>query len=211
MDIGREEARDLARDELSKPIYDDEESLLDRALNWLYEHLPDFGGSGDGDPASSAFVAIVIVVVVFAAAIAIIRAGRLRRHPSKRKLVFGGEKRSAAAYRSAAVAAAQRGDWHEAVVERFRAIIANAEERGIIDSRPGRTADEAAREAGRHLPEIASPLSDAAALFDATLYGDHAADEPGYSMLASLDDGLRAACPSDTEPDVAEPQQAVPR
>jgi hypothetical protein len=211
MDIGREDARDLARDELSKPTYDDEESLLDRALNWIYENVLSGGGSGEGDPVSSAVVAIIVVLVVVAAAIAIIRTGRLARQPSKAKSVFGDDKRGAATYREAAVAAADRGDWHTAVVERFRAIIASAEERGVVDSRPGRTADEAARDTGRHLPELASRLSDGAALFDATLYGDHAADKPSYSALVSLDDDLRAARPSDTESDTSEPHLAVPR
>ncbi len=39
VDLGRDEAQDLARRELADPSYDAEPSLLQRAVEWLFEQL----------------------------------------------------------------------------------------------------------------------------------------------------------------------------
>jgi hypothetical protein len=66
----------------------------------------------------------------------------------------------------------------------------------VLDERPGRTADEAAAEAGRALPGQAADLADAARLFDDVTYGGHPAEREHDARLRSLDEALAAARPT---------------
>ena len=83
----------------------------------------------------------------------------------------GDDARTAAELRAAADAAAARGDWSTAVLERFRAVVRSLEERALLDDRPGRTAHEAAEAAAARLPARAAELRRAARLFDDVCYG----------------------------------------
>lgn len=77
----------------------------------------------------------------------------------------------------------------------MRAIVRSLEERALLDARPGRTADEAAAEAGRTLPEHAARLRAAARSFDDVTYGGRTADQPAYLSLQTLDLELDEAKP----------------
>lgn len=102
---------------------------------------------------------------------------------------------SAAEHRSAAELAANRADWHQAVLERFRAIVRSLEERVIIDERPGRTAHEAATDAATALPGLAGELRDASMVFDDVCYGSGRATRETDAALRSLDEHIQAAEP----------------
>lgn len=80
-----------------------------------------------------------------------------------------------------------------AVVERFRAIVATLEERSVLDEQPGRTADEAARDAGFALPARADQLAAAARLFDAIHYGSGDATEDDDRRMRDLDRAISGA------------------
>lgn len=103
--------------------------------------------------------------------------------------------RSAAQHRAAADAHAAALRWTEAVQERMRAIVRSLEERALLDPRPGRTADEAATEAGRALPGHATRLRSAARDFDDVTYGGRTAGRPTYLALRALDTELDEAKP----------------
>ncbi|WP_188307200.1 DUF4129 domain-containing protein, partial [Streptomyces sp. CBMA123] len=62
-------------------------------------------------------------------------------------------------------------------------------------TRPGRTADEAAAEAGRALPEHAAALAAAARAFDDVAYGERTADQAAYRLLLDLDRTLERSRP----------------
>ncbi|PWS41256.1 hypothetical protein DKT74_28560, partial [Streptomyces sp. ZEA17I] len=98
-------------------------------------------------------------------------------------------------HRAAAEAHAAALRWTEAVQERMRAIVRSLEERALLDPRPGRTADEAAAEAGRVLPDHATRLRSAAREFDDVTYGGRAAGQPAYLALRTLDTELDEAKP----------------
>ncbi|MFD0347693.1 DUF4129 domain-containing protein [Kitasatospora aburaviensis] len=78
----------------------------------------------------------------------------------------------------------------------MRALVRALEERTLLDARPGRTADEAAAEAGRSLPEHAAALTAAARTFDDIAYGDRTADRAAYQLLRDLDQALERARPA---------------
>lgn len=77
----------------------------------------------------------------------------------------------------------------------MRALVRSLEERTLLDIRPGRTADEAATEAGRALPEHAAALAAAARTFDDIAYGERTADQDAYRLLHELDRTLERTRP----------------
>lgn len=211
VDIGRDEARELARDELSKPSYDQDRPILQRILEWIVEQVNRLLDSAVGAFSSRWGIAILVALVIAVAVVVIVRTGPLaRRSARKGDPVFADGRRTAAEHRAAADAAATAGEWQQAVVERFRAIVAGLEERGVLDERRGRTADETAREAGALLPAVADDLDHGARLFDAVHYGDHAARSEDDARLRALDAAVAAARPVPGEA-IAEPSLAAPR
>ncbi|MCP2266143.1 DUF4129 domain-containing protein [Promicromonospora thailandica] len=193
----RDTAREWLAGELSKPEYAERESLLARAINWVLERLSEI----DWPVTALAGPQLGIVVVIVVAAvlgIAWLVAGpvRLGRERAGSAEVLGSEDtRTAAQLRTAADAAAARGDWRTAVVERFRAVVRSLEDRVVIEPRPGRTAQEAAADAGRRLPAQAEALHTGADVFDGVEYGDRTATADDDAALRALDDAVTAARP----------------
>jgi hypothetical protein len=195
MDIGRDEARELAREELRDPAYDRDPSVSDRVVEWLSDRFNDLFG-GTGTPVSSSPVfAVIIAILLIVVIVIIVRYGpvALRNTRSRRRDVFEAERLTADTYRQRAESAAAARDLTRAIIERFRAIVATAEERGIIDERAGRTADEAARDIGHEVPALTTRLSEAAAIFDAIRYGTKSGDQPGYRWMCELDADVQQA------------------
>jgi hypothetical protein len=114
--------------------------------------------------------------------------------------MFGTGERSAADHRREAERYAAAGAYAEAVRERLRAVVRDLEDRGLLDARPGRTADEAAHDAGHVLPTVSADLRRAARTFDDVWYGGQVADASTYSALVAVDDAVAAARPRATSP-----------
>lgn len=193
-----ETARRWARDELADPAYH-EKSLLDRVVAWVMELVADLFRRGEGtgaDPRVVGFVLVAVVVVVALVALWIAGPVRLSRRAAQERIVFdAADVRTAAQMRTAAVAAAARGSWHDAVLDRFRAIVRSLEERALLDERAGRTAHEVADDAGRALPDLHTELLAASADFDEVRYGDGTGSPDQYERLVSLDEQVQAARP----------------
>lgn len=190
-------AREAARDELSKQIYhQNDPSLLQRALNWLWDRIDDLFSAASGVSPGGTVGLIVIAAVVIGLLVALrLRLGRFRTPTSAADGLFGDAPRTAAQHRSAAEHFARLGQWTPAVQERMRAIVRSLEERTVLDPRPGRTADEAAAEAGRFLPAHAAALRDAARTFDDVTYGGRSANQQAYTALRDLDTELEHSKP----------------
>ncbi len=146
IDWDREEAARAAAAELSKPEYrQDDDPWPLRVWNWLLETfdelLADLIGVTPGGP----FGLIVLVGLLVLAVVAIrLGFGPFARSSAVEQQLFVGRIRTADEHRRMADEAALRGDWDTAVAERYRAIVRGLEERGLLEPRPGRTADEAA-------------------------------------------------------------------
>ena len=63
----------------------------------------------------------------------------------------------------------------------------------MLEPRPGRTADEAASEAGALLPERSADLVAAARVFDDVCYGDREAGPAQHQQLVATDTAVLAA------------------
>lgn len=206
VDPDRDTARRWAVEELSGREYvQAQPGLLERVagavLGWLEDLLERAGAVGSGTAllVGLALAALLVAVVV----LALVLAGPLRRGGRTRQAaggVFDGAVRSAAEHRAASEREAAAGRWGPALQERFRAAARTLEERVVLDPRPGRTADELAREGGAALPAAAAPLARAARVFDDVTYGEREGTEAGYAACVAADDAVRRERPARSGP-----------
>jgi uncharacterized membrane protein len=197
VEIGRDDARRAASAELADPGYRAAEpSLVDKVLTWIGERIADLlSGVSNSVPGGIFGVVVLLVVVIVLVVVIRLKAGKLGRAARRQHQVFEGRARSADEYRRSAEAAAARGDFDEAVRERFRAVVRALEQRALLDERSGRTADEAAADAGGLLPGCADELRHAAGEFDDVHYGGRAASPEAYQRLVDLDARAQAERP----------------
>jgi len=195
--IPRDPAREAARRELSKRMYhENDPSMLQRALNAFWDWVDRlFSAASSATPGGTLGLLVVVLAVLAVIGALWWRLGTPHRTPTSSPALFDDRPRSAAEHRAAAEAHAAQGHWNQAVQERMRAVVRSLEERALLDARPGRTADEAASEAGRTLPAHADRLRAAARDFDDVTYGGRAAGEGTYRRLAALDDDLERTKP----------------
>ncbi len=190
----RDEARSWAVEELSRREYAEQRpGILEQVVGWILDRLGQVGEVGSGTGTAFALVVGVVLVLVV---VGVLVTGRVLRRATQTTgaAVFDRDAVGpASAYRAAADAAAARGDWRTAVVERFRTVVRELEERAVLVPQPGRTADEAVAEAARFLPSRGEDLRSAARLFDDVRYGDRDADAAGDEALRRLDEQVRAA------------------
>ncbi|MGW0879655.1 DUF4129 domain-containing protein [Streptomyces sp. NPDC002671] len=190
-------AREAARRELSKRMYhENDPSLLQRALNAFWDWLGRLlDTAASATPGGTVGLVVVVLFVVAVLAALWWRLGAPRRQPTSAAALFDDRPRSAAEHRAASEAHAAQGHWNQAVQERMRAIVRSLEERALLDIRPGRTADEAAAEAGRSLPSHTDRLQSAAREFDDVTYGGRRASEQSYHRISELDRDLERTRP----------------
>ncbi|MGX1546181.1 DUF4129 domain-containing protein [Streptomyces adustus] len=195
--IGRDPAREAARHELSKSVYhQNDPGLVERALNAVWEWIGRLlATASTATPGGTVGLVLIVLAVLAVLGALWWRLGTPRRPTTSSPALFDDRPRTAADHRAAAEAHAAQGHWNRAVQERMRAIVRSLEERALLDVRPGRTADEAAAEAGRALPEHADRLRTAALDFDDVTYGGRTAGERSYHRVAELDRDLESAKP----------------
>ncbi|MFF7625935.1 DUF4129 domain-containing protein [Streptomyces cyaneofuscatus] len=198
VDPPRVPAREAAESELSKPMYhENDPNMLQRGLNHFWDWVAGvFDAAAGAAPGGPAGLAVLALILIGLAAALWWRLGIPQRSSRAPDALFESDgPRSAAQHRAAADAHAAALRWTEAVQERMRAIVRSLEERALLDPRPGRTADEAATEAGRALPAHAARLRSAARDFDDVTYGGRTAGQPTYLALRALDTELDEAKP----------------
>ncbi|WP_254389008.1 DUF4129 domain-containing protein [Streptomyces sp. AC550_RSS872] len=195
--IPRDPAREAARRELSKGMYhENDPSWFQRALDAFWGWVEDlFSSTSTVTPGGPLGLVVVVLLIVAVLGALWWRLGTPRRQPTSSAALFDDRPRSAAEHRAAAEAHAAQGHWNQAVQERMRAIVRSLEERALLDVRPGRTADEAAAEAGRSLPSHTDRLRAAARDFDDVTYGGRTATQHSYQRIAELDSALENTKP----------------
>jgi hypothetical protein len=199
VDIDRDAAREAAHTELSRQVYADAQPpLAIRIIRWIVGWLTDLLDRVAAATPGGWYGVVLLLGIVAVAIYAVMRrTGMVRGSAAGRDAhpLFGLGTRSAAEHRRVADAAAATGDWATAVQERFRAVIRSLEERGLIEDRPGRTADEAAIAGGAVLPGSADALARSAQTFDSIAYGGKPATPVQDEQLRSLDATIRTARP----------------
>ena len=193
--LDREAAQRAAREELSRrPYQEAKPPWTYRALNWLFEQLDKaLSRATEVVPGGALGLVVLVLLVLGVAALVVwrVRPSGVRRGDEP---LFGDSgPLSAAEHRRLADEAAVRQQWAEAVRERLRAVACELESRGVLDPRPGRTADELAREAGAAVPAVAAALSRGVRVFDDVWYGGREADASGYAALVEVDRAVQEA------------------
>lgn len=197
VELGRHDAARAAHEELSKQVYQqDRPGLVQRALGWLYHHLVQLLDNAAGaSPGGYAGLAALLLLVLAAVVALRFGLGPVRGSDRASTALFGGRPRTAAEHRASAVAHEAAGRYAEAVRDRLRAIVTSLEERTLLEPRPGRTADEAAADAGAVVPDCAADLRAAARVFDDIWYGGRPATPANAEALRRLDERVRSARP----------------
>lgn len=197
IDIGRDEAAGAAARELADPIYHaDDPGWVARIAQWVLERIEDLVNAAASVTPGGYLSLLVLLGVIIAAIVAIrLRIGPISRAAAGPRLLFDDGPVPSAQHRRHADEFAARGEWAEAVRARLRAIVRGLEERDLLDSRPGRTADEAARSAGAVLPQCAEDLAAAARTFDDVWYGGRTATAEMDAQLRAVDAAVAGARP----------------
>jgi hypothetical protein len=198
VDPDADQARRWVVAELSKPEYRAAQpTLFDRVSAAFWDWLTSLDLSGAGLARGPLLVAgAVLLVAAIVAAYLIFGAPRLNRRSRMSGALFGvDDDRDAAAMRSAAESAAERGDWSLAISEMFRALARGLAERTIVGPSPGMTAHTFAADAGQAFPQQAGRLQVAAAAFDEVRYLDRPGTEDAYRQVAGLEHELGATRP----------------
>jgi len=198
VEISREAAREAARAELADPAYRQAEpNPVERAVQWLFDRLGELLDRASAATPGGPFGILVLVLLVVAVIVVVRwRIGPVRGSGAEAPLLFAGRVHSAAEHRAAADEHAAAGRWAEAVRERLRTIVRDLEERGLLEPRAGRTADEAAAEGGAALPGCGPGLRAAARVFDEVWYGGRPASSGMDHQLQALDEQVRASRPA---------------
>jgi len=196
--IGRDPAQRLARHELSKAIYHQQQSVpqaivhaISSFLSWLFSRASQAAPGGGWTLLALAALAVIIIALILG------RLGPLAPAARRRAPVLDSGARSLTArqLRESAQACAGEGDFATAILQRLRALAASCEERGILAPDAGRTADELATQAGARYSAQRPGLADAARLFDHIRYGEGTGTRADYERLRDLDDTLARQAP----------------
>lgn len=209
---GADEARSWLESELSRREYQDAapglaEQLLGRILTWFNEVLSGIQGVG---PTAGVMLLGLGAIVVIALAVLVVRPRLNARH--RRPAVFdeAADELDAAVHRARAEQAGRDGDWDTALAERLRAILRTAEERVILDRRPGRTAHEAGAALCAVFPSAAADILWLSGRFDEVRYGKGRASAEDAGRAGQLDDRLLHSPPA-PEPGRPAAPMAVPK
>ena len=193
LDPSRAEGRRWLEDELAKARYDVEPSLWERFQNWLFGL---FDATGPGLPSWVFLLVLLVGLAVVALVLGLLLRPEARaRRSGDHGGVLDGRGVDAAAYRSRARRAIGEADWATALLDSYRAVVASAVERTILDDLPGRTAHEASLELARAFPAEYAALRAAADRFDAVRYGHEPALEANARAVVELDDRLARTRP----------------
>jgi hypothetical protein len=189
-------ARDWAVQELSRREYQEAQpGLGERLLTWLWEQINQLQLGGGAPPVP----ALILIGVLIGAVVtyAVRRSGGLHGTARRKAAAVLPERQTTAAdHRAAAQRHEDAQEWDLAVVERFRAVARELEERALLTRQPGRTALEVARDGGAARPDLASELIAAAHFFDDVSYGHLSVSESAVEALRTLDNRLLANKPS---------------
>jgi hypothetical protein len=187
------EGRRLLREELLHAEYH-RQNLFQRVLDWLSRRLDGGVGAASGSSWVTTLVTMTLVALLVVGLVWVV--SRLRGDQRRRAAtdaLLPDHHESAAELRRRAEAALREGRHDAALVDAFRAVAARQVERGRIDDQPGATVHEVAARLAASYPAHGPTVGRTADLFDATMYGHHAATHEDAAGAIALDDALAGA------------------
>lgn len=169
-----QEANDRADEILARPEYrEPPKSLFERFMEWLNDLIGSVVEALVGGTYSAGLAWVVIVVLVGLSVLMVLRFRRSWSKVAKLaapvEIELGDE---SVDWLAVAKRAEAQGDWKEAILYRYRALVAMLVDRGVLTVVPGRTVGEIRRDVAVDEPEVSRPFADASTLFESTWYGD---------------------------------------
>lgn len=188
--IDPDDARRAADEILGDGSYaEPTQSLLDRALEWIFDQLGSAFGTLSGGGPGSGMAWVVVAVLGLAAVWLVVRALRVPRVGRKRAestLDYGTETaHDARVWLDEAERLAAAGDHRGALRCRHQALVARLVTDRIVSDTAGRTAGEHRRDAESVLPHEAPRLARLTDRFDAVWYGGAAVDRAMFDAFHS--------------------------
>lgn len=192
LDPTPDEARTELRRELARPEYDHGNPLT-QLLDWLARQFDSGVESASATPLLNALAAILVFALLIAGLAVLISRARRTAQTTAGTGPLGAETGlSAADYRARAQAAMTAADFNTVVIDGFRALAKQQIESGHLEDLPQATAREVSAVMAASHPGHSHDLIEAAALFDATLYGGHPASRDDATTVLALDVSLGA-------------------
>lgn len=191
-----EELRRQADEIVSRPEFQEEQpSLVERALDWMFEQLGDLIGpvAGSGGYALGYAILIVALAAVGYLLWRVFPRGRLG--PQHQDFIVATDtvaRRSRAEWLAEAAQAEADGDWERAVHARYYAIASGLADDDRLPSEPSTTTGErrVAFAAPPTEPARAATFDDATETYEHVWFGGRSADEPDSRRLADADRSL---------------------
>lgn len=196
-------ARDAADDILSRPEYQEPQpSLLDRAVDWLFDRLGDLFDTLTGSGPGSVVAWVVLGVLVLGAVVLLVRALQVPLvggQASAPGAVYGTESgRDASVWSAEAARLAEAGDHRGAIRCRHQALIARLITEEVVEHVPGRTAAEHRDDVLARLP-VDGQMRPLTELFEETWYGRRPAAREDFERFTSWCEAVEAHS-GDTRP-----------
>lgn len=200
-----EHAREMADEILSRPEYDEPSpSLLERVLEWIGERLGDLfddrslsGGDAGGSAAFLDWLALIVLVAAVVGLLAwaiskgVFRRTRSRKRGRDETEIETEESRSVSDWLTVAAEHEAAGRWREGLLCRYRALVVDLCDRGVLSELAGRTAGEyvqevAASPQAERSPDMPGSFARATSLFEEVWYGGADAGPAERDRFAGL-------------------------
>jgi hypothetical protein len=179
----------LARPEFQRPPPGWLQRLRTAALDLLDRFLGTLLGGGRGAALAWVVVAAVVVGVAF---VAFRFARGVTRDPGRAAPSVGIRRRTPAEWLTEAEEAERAGRWRLGLRCRYRALVAELAERGLVDEVAGRTSGEYRVEVATGVPGVATEFDGATELFERAWYGDLPTGQDENATFRRLADQILA-------------------
>ncbi len=209
-------AREVADQVLARPEYRwaDDKSLVERIGGWVADQIErvtvPFGLGAGGVPVWVGWLVLVALAALVGVLIYRSRAGWRRDRVAGerghgRVVVSAGDDR--VDWAAEADRCESLGLWREALRARYRVLVGDLAQRGVIGDLVGRTAGELVADVRTTAPGVAPAFAAATDEFEAAWYGGAPVGPAGRDRFVRLADDVRAA--ARRNPDGVEPSPAV--
>jgi hypothetical protein len=168
----------------SQPWWQRAIGWVDHQLGRLFGHP--FGAHGLNGPTQAIDLVLAGVVTVIVLLLVVRFARRVRTDPGVEMRAQAGPRRPAAEWAAEADRHQAAGEWRQALRCRYRALVAELAQRGVVEEIPGRTARDYARLVGASRPGLAGPFGEASALFEAAWYGSRTSSQAQHDRFTAL-------------------------
>ncbi len=179
---------------LSRAEFGDTRSLIERLFDWVFERIGDVVEAIVQGPGDSLTAWALTIGLAALATYVIVRSTRELRLDPKTRLgaAMDGPTKSATDWTAEAIAHEQAGQWRQAVRCRYRALVADLAEHGLVEEVPGRTAGEYRRQVDLSVPAGSSAFASVTALFERAWYGQGTTGPEEAKRFDQLAEQLRA-------------------